>query len=331
MKRKYIEGSLLGSMIGDAFGSFWEFKSALPTESDINEAATFPYGLLNTIGAGQITDDSEMQLRLSQCLSKQQSPFPIIAIAKSYVDWMNSKPFDLGCATNNALSRIGHLKLDKISEDELMDVCNNNNPESLANGCLMRCNPIGVWYHNESNDTIFKYSMIDSKLTHCNEICGIICGIHNICIAELIRNPHDKDNAIKKCEEYLKKLNNKEILDWFNESLIKIDEKNNKQLNINAREQIGFLKHAFQLTFYCLYNELEYEKAMRLVLSYGGDTDTNCCIVGGVIGCYNGRDNIPQSWIDRVLNSPSAENYYKRPEEYHPSKIFEYLKECPMD
>lgn len=331
MKRNYIEGSLLGSMIGDAFGSFWEFRYRLPTVEDIEEAATFPYGLLKNIGGGQVTDDSEMQLKLSKSLSQQPNPFPIIKIAKNYVDWMCSNPFDIGAATNSALLRVSKLNLDKISEDELMEICKENNPSSLANGCLMRCNPIGIWYHNESNDNIFKFSVMDSKLTHGNEICGIICGIYNICIAELIRNPHNKDNAIKTCEEYLNRINHKEIIGWFKESLIKMDEENNVKLEIDATQQIGFLRHAFQLTFYCLYNELEYEKAMKLVLSYGGDTDTNCCIVGGVIGCYNGRDNIPNSWIYKVLNSPTASNYYKRPEDYHPSKIFEYLKNCPMD
>ena len=33
-----------------------------------------------------------------------------------------------------------------------------------------------------------------------------------------------------------------------------------------------------------------------------GDTDTNGAIVGGLIGAYYGRSNLPQWMVDKVLN-----------------------------
>ena len=38
------------------------------------------------------------------------------------------------------------------------------------------------------------------------------------------------------------------------------------------------------------------------MIQEGGDTDTNACIVGGMLGALLGLDNIPQHMIDKVLN-----------------------------
>ncbi len=32
---------------------------------------------------------------------------------------------------------------------------------------------------------------------------------------------------------------------------------------------------------------------MKEMLLYGGDTDTNCCILGGLLGAAEGTSNIP--------------------------------------
>jgi ADP-ribosylglycohydrolase len=61
---------------------------------------------------------------------------------------------------------------------------------------------------------------------------------------------------------------------------------------------MGFVKHAFVLAFLFLIrtdltDEELYDEAMLQVVSLGGDTDTNCCIVGGLIGAYLGLKLIP--------------------------------------
>jgi len=57
--------------------------------------------------------------------------------------------------------------------------------------------------------------------------------------------------------------------------------------------RMGYYLHAFKLTLYFLYNfenikakhpEKRYKEIMNQICDLGGDTDTNCCIVGAVIG-----------------------------------------------
>jgi ADP-ribosyl-[dinitrogen reductase] hydrolase len=52
---------------------------------------------------------------------------------------------------------------------------------------------------------------------------------------------------------------------------------------------MGFMKHAFVMAFYCLLKGLSYDATLALALKLGGDTDTNACIAGGLIGAICGK------------------------------------------
>ena len=64
--------------------------------------------------------------------------------------------------------------------------------------------------------------------------------------------------------------------------------------------KMGYYLHAFKLILYFLYNfdnikknhpEKKYKEIMSQICDLGGDTDTNCCIVGAVIGPLIGVSN----------------------------------------
>jgi len=40
-----------------------------------------------------------------------------------------------------------------------------------------------------------------------------------------------------------------------------------------------------------------YKECIREVISLGGDTDTNACIVGGIIGAYIGVSGVDQTMM----------------------------------
>ena len=43
-----------------------------------------------------------------------------------------------------------------------------------------------------------------------------------------------------------------------------------------------------------------------------GDTDTNCAIVGGLVGSYCGIANIPKDKVRKVLESDHKKSYTKQ-------------------
>ena len=77
--------------------------------------------------------------------------------------------------------------------------------------------------------------------------------------------------------------------------------------DFNVQEEIGYAQHGFILALYCLmrspdkYNVEIYDWAMYQVSKLGGDSDTNCAIVGGVVGAYASVENIDRGKINKVL------------------------------
>lgn len=80
-----------------------------------------------------------------------------------------------------------------------------------------------------------------------------------------------------------------------------------------ATEQMGFFKIAFVYCFQFLKNISEkcksasdlnpslYQNIMTEVITQGGDTDTNACIVGGLVGSIVGFRNLPHDYLVKQL------------------------------
>jgi len=57
-----------------------------------------------------------------------------------------------------------------------------------------------------------------------------------------------------------------------------------------------------------------YLAAMREVLAGGGDTDTNACIVGGLIGAADGVDAISPAVVKAVIECDTTKGRHPRPD-----------------
>ena len=81
----------------------------------------------------------------------------------------------------------------------------------------------------------------------------------------------------------------------------------------NPRVDQGKLKHSFILAFYFLHRLAKidlsntdllkafYKKAIKETIQLGGDTDTNACIVGGMVGAALGITNIDVAMLRTLL------------------------------
>jgi hypothetical protein len=89
--------------------------------------------------------------------------------------------------------------------------------------------------------------------------------------------------------------------------------KNNQQL-MGATKNQGFFKIAYVYSFYFLRHVIHscrteeelspevYKDVMKRTISEGGDTDTNACIVGGLIGSIVGYKQLPKEYLDKMLH-----------------------------
>jgi ADP-ribosylglycohydrolase len=232
---------------------------------------------------------------------------PIEEIAKSYIMWYKSNPFDIGNTCRTAFSS---------SLDEMVENAKKYSKSSESNGSMMRITPIPVLYHMFPYEKIYKYAIQDCKLSHPSEICQEIAGLYTITIAYLINNPGDFHGAIKFVSKWIK---DKTVKEWFEDSKSSLS-------TIKCDKHIGHIKHAFTLAFHFLRKGEKYETAIQETLCKEGDTDTNACIVGGIIGALHGFDNIPEYMKKPVLNFDPTKHGRRRPIRFKSGNIQDDIK-----
>jgi ADP-ribosylglycohydrolase len=85
------------------------------------------------------------------------------------------------------------------------------------------------------------------------------------------------------------------------------------------------VRYAFTYAFYYLAQESRFEDAIYRTLLEGGDTDTNACIVGGLVGAYWGVGSLPNYSLSKVLKC-ETENGQERLETYTSKLVAKNLK-----
>ena len=146
------QGCLVGQLAGDALGSLVEFKSPelIRTRYPEGVREIADGGTWNTI-AGQPTDDSEMALLLARMLA-DHGTYLAEAALEAYQYWFESNPFDCGATIADGLQGFP-------------------NPNSQANGAMMRISPLGIFGANYPLEAVAEWARQDAALTHPHPIC----------------------------------------------------------------------------------------------------------------------------------------------------------------
>ncbi|MBQ9854337.1 MAG: ADP-ribosylglycohydrolase family protein [Bacilli bacterium] len=150
--------------------------------------------------------------------------------------------------------------------------------QSCGNGAMMRIAPIGYLFNSlEEVEEQTKLATIPSH----NSKEAIECATIIAKIIFFARKGYSK-------EEIIENLN------------ITLYEKEIKQFNYTCSDTIG-------VCLYSLFTTDSYDDAIKKVLSYGGDTDTNACIVGGMAEAIYGLD---EQYIEKA-NEKLPEEFKK--------------------
>lgn len=304
------QGSIIGALTGDAAGATLEFIGHKPTLSEVNTAMQLKGGGVWRVAPGQITDDGEMTLALMQALIDSGNTWNSTKVASAYKRWYLSDPFDKGNTTSNALDNgnlgdiVQYVKQEAPSiADIVRDNASRLNMASKANGSLMRASSLGVWCSKLSIEDSINAALQDAQLTHPNPVCQWAGVAYVLAIRHLILNAGDAEGAVDvafftlrdelnyQSEDHSKGI--QDVLNWIKEAQF-------GRLP-PGYPQPGFVKIAFTYAFYHLIEQSTYVEALHKTLIEGGDTDTNACIVGGLVGALHGLSKIPSSLSQKVL------------------------------
>lgn len=291
------QGCLLGQLAGDALGQQVEFYS--PEEI----RGYYPEGIrvMEDGGrwgniAGQITDDSEMALMLARSIAREGG-YDREKVAEAYRHWFRkTRPFDYGHTTRVA---IGPVTDDDVAAGRAAEVMTGNasasSAESQANGSLMRISPLAIYGCRKSSDELLHLAQQDSSLTHPNQVCGQACGLFVNIIAEAIRTGagpqalFDSARMLAAARQVAP-----ELLDRMIAAQTTAPD--------CSSEKIGWVLIAFQNAIYELLHASGPEEGVARTVERGGDTDTNACIAGALLGAVHGREAIPPQWRRMLLS-----------------------------
>ena len=294
-------GALLGACVGDAAGAVLEFADP-PTATDVEWAMTMPGGGVWRVAPGQITDDCELGLSLARALS-QSVIFDIERIARSYARWIESEPFDIGTTTINGLGSFNQPAWKEMAQSlsyaaAMTAASAKLNANSKSNGSLMRATPLGIWGHHYSPSDIANFARQDSCLSHPNESCWQAVACYSIAIAHLVDHLGDRQGAFLLARQWAKGHAVPEVNQWLG-----MAESNEA---VAYEPLIGFVQIGFVHAFRHLLLETPFIDAIKETLAGGGDTDTNACIVGGLVGAAAGEGAIPAQMKEAVLMCDSS-------------------------
>jgi ADP-ribosylglycohydrolase len=179
--------------------------------------------------------------------------------------------------------------------------------QSKANGALMRATALAVWSTRVSLTEAIDAAKLDCQLTHPNLSCQYANAAYVVAIRHLVMQPGDRAGALQAAALTLEDEAASEVKSWFEHALADGDEP--------CHPLAGFVKIAFTLAFKHLAKGSTYQTAITETLLGGGDTDTNACIVGGLVGALHGVSSIP-SVMTQALLTCDTQVGRPRPEVY---------------
>lgn len=171
--------------------------------------------------------------------------------------------------------------------------CNSNEiGTSIGNGAMMRISPIGFLFDNE-NDVKENARLVTIPSHNSKEAI-----VYSTLIALIIF--YARQRMPKK--EILKKLN------------LELKYKPFEKFNSTCSQ-------TFDNCVFAVFNSNCFEESIQTVLSYGGDTDTNACIVGSMAEAMYGinpelikkaKEHIPEDFIEILERAYQNRNDIER-------------------
>ncbi len=278
--------SLEGLSIGDAIGGFFEMSTSKRL-TQVVTTQTLPSGIWH------FTDDTNMALSIYHILS-QHNHIHQDELASSF-----AKHYDrqrgYGPGTRTLIARMRH-------GEYWRDIAKTfyRGSGSFGNGGAMRVAPIGGYFADDIEAAITN-ARLSAEITHAHPegIAGAIAVAAAAAVAWQWR-----DQTPRTRQEFLEQVIShippsevqercKQGLDLPSDtSTLQAAETLGNGSDVSAQRTVPFV-------LWCAGEYLHnFEEAIWQTLSAGGDADTNCAMVGGIVALYVGNEGIPTDWIE---------------------------------
>lgn len=320
MELNKLKGLIIGGALGDALGAPHELRYQKDKYTgNLDYRARFFNRFTGEIffEKGQITDDTEMHLCIINRLI-QDKKYILDNVILEYMEWANSGTNSMGRNTRELLKGVktlnGYKKRyeKKFSDDDIRE-------NTLGNGCLMRCGILGFLLYKDKKNLVNIKN--DCYITNPNNIsyeCNLVLTkLISLCFKNKDKK-YIKKYLLKNIDKYNDKV--KEYVMYGIE---------NKDIEINNKSK-GLCLYGLYCAILGLLHFTNYKTAIDFIINKKGDTDTNACISGYLLGSYYGYDNLEdceKNNIKTLLNCSTKKSDKVRDEKYRLTKVMSKIEE----
>ena len=275
--------SLEGLSVGDAFGQCF-FDPAWTDRAD--EAVT-------PDGPWPYTDDTEMSLSVLQVLAD------FGGIDQDVLAQSIARRYSYDRAYGPSMHRV----LERIRAGEHwreVTAGTFGGQGSYGNGAAMRAAPVGAYFHGAGRQCVATEAMRCAEVTHAHPE-GIAGAVAVALAAARACDLRDRGMSISP-PEFLQ-----DVIDAMPDSEVRSGLRRAQEIRgVKSRAHAAAVlgngtamaaQDTVPYALWCAAVMIEdYENALWLALSAGGDRDTLCAITGGVVACRVGHAGIPLTW-----------------------------------
>jgi ADP-ribosylglycohydrolase len=282
--------AMRGLALGDAFGETWFFRPA-----EVLEAALVERSLKD--GPWPWTDDTAMALSVLQILDRY-GHVDQDALALAFADSYAADPYRCyGASMHDVLLAIGRGEAWETVTRRQFDGMG-----SWGNGAAMRVAPLGAWFADDL-DTVVAEAARSAAVTHAHP--EAVAGAVAVAVAAALSVrgvPGDELIA-----SVLARVPDSEV----GSRLRRADR---IALSSDPRHVAGMLGCGLEISavdtvpyaIWCAAGHLgDLTEALWATALPGGDIDTTCAIVGGIIGGRTGLTGVPAHWLSACEALPA--------------------------
>lgn len=276
-----------GLSLGDSFGEQFIHRQSWATALQARQLPPAPW---------KYTDDTEMALAIAEVLHE----FGTVDqdhLAGTFARRHAVNPYrGYGSGAHEILSAIARGSTWREASREAF-----GGQGSLGNGGAMRAAPVGAYFADDSYEIVAEQARLSAEVTHSHPE-GIAGAIAVAVAAAWAARLSASERKASTAELF------STVLEYTPRGDTQIGIQRAAHVSLNAwqhsaAEQLGNggrITSADTVPF-CLWvvarHVDDFTEALWTTVHVGGDIDTNCAIVGGIVALAVGNDGLPSGWL----------------------------------
>ncbi|MBF0093275.1 MAG: ADP-ribosyl-[dinitrogen reductase] hydrolase [Alphaproteobacteria bacterium] len=266
--RERALGAYLGFAVGDALGATVEFMTRREIEAKYKVHCRMIGGGWLHLKPGQVTDDTEMSLRLGRALIDRRG-FDLQSVCDGFVAWLKTGPVDVGNTCRRGIRRYianGSMSTPPCEGDGGNGACMRNLPVALATlgspasferWTLEQCH---ITHHHPLSD--------DATLAMGRMVQALLSG-----------------DGIRACRAEASALVAR-----------------HRQFKFDPYRGLSsaFIVDTIQTVLHFYFLTDGFRSCVTQVVNQGGDADTTGALAGMLAGATYGVEEIPNAWLKKL-------------------------------